>query len=60
MVYPSRTRRKAQRNDQTVYYVTACFIEGQEEETLKPGPELEESITGIRNYILERQKFYYG
>jgi TPR repeat protein len=43
-----------------VYYVFASYIEGQEEETLKPGPELEESITGISNYILERQKFYYG
>lgn len=43
-----------------LYFVTAGFIQGQEEETLKPGPELEESITGVRNSILKWQKFYNG
>jgi TPR repeat protein len=43
-----------------LYFVTAGFIPGQEEEALKPGPELGEAIAGIRKYILERQKFYYG
>ncbi len=43
-----------------IYYVTAGMIKGQEEETLKPGPELEESITWIKKYISERQEFYYG
>lgn len=42
-----------------LYYITAEFITGLEEESLKPGPELEESISEIRKEILEKQKFYY-
>jgi tetratricopeptide (TPR) repeat protein len=43
-----------------VYFVVASLMEGQEEETLKPGPELTEAISGIKDYIAARQKFYYG
>lgn len=43
-----------------LFYITAGFISGQEEEALKPGPELKETINDIRQDILERQKFYYG
>lgn len=44
-----------------IYYVAAGMA-GKEakEELLKAGPELEESIEQIKEYILVRQKLYYG
>jgi len=42
-----------------LYYVTAAFIKGQEEEALKPGPEIEGNISEIREEILKQQAFYY-
>ncbi|MHC1777774.1 MAG: AAA family ATPase [Lentimicrobium sp.] len=42
-----------------LYYVTAAFIKGQEEEALKPGPEIEVNISEIRKEILKQQAFYY-
>ncbi|MFH1121971.1 MAG: tetratricopeptide repeat protein [Bacteroidota bacterium] len=42
-----------------LYYLTAEFIKGQEEEALKPGPEIEENISEIREEILKQQAFYY-
>jgi len=44
-----------------LYFVAAGFISKQEtkEELLKAGPEIQESIDQIREYILERQAFYY-
>lgn len=42
-----------------LYYVTATFVKGQEEEALKPGPEIEDNISEIREEILKQQAFYY-
>ena len=42
-----------------LYYLTAEFIKGQEEEGLRPGPEIEESIKEIREELIKQQAFYY-
>ncbi len=42
-----------------LYFVTAAFIKGQEEEALKPGPEIKGNISEIREEILKQQAFYY-
>jgi TPR repeat protein len=42
-----------------LYYLTAEFIKGQEEEALRPGPEIEESIKEIREELVKQQAFYY-
>jgi hypothetical protein len=36
------------------------YLSGQEEETLKPGHELVDLISGIKAQIAESLKFYYG
>jgi TPR repeat protein/DNA polymerase III delta prime subunit len=44
-----------------IYFVTAGLLPGKEqaEEILKQGPELEDSIKQLNEYIKERQKVYY-